>query len=395
MEGRFLLGVFVALLTLLPAVLAREPGHALGAPPQERLEENRAAQAEVAEREAVLTSTIERLGAQAQSLSRETAALRNREAVISAELAVKESALAAARSNRERAERRLAQVRERLRRAIAALERMLVGIYKSDVPDVLTVVLDADGFEDLLSRAEYLSRVEDYQARLVSRVQSLRAEARVVVVNLRDTEARIGSERDQIAKRRQEIVATRSALAAKENRLAAHRVQSRDALAGLEQRQAQLEEIEAEIEQKIQEELAATATPPAPAGPVKTPSSGSSSIIWPVQGTLTSPFGPRWGRLHAGIDIGAPGGTPIKAAAGGTVAMAGPNGGYGNYTCINHSGGLATCYAHQSSIATSVGAAVEQGEVIGAVGNTGNSFGDHLHFEVRLNGVPQDPLGYL
>jgi murein DD-endopeptidase MepM/ murein hydrolase activator NlpD len=99
--------------------------------------------------------------------------------------------------------------------------------------------------------------------------------------------------------------------------------------------------------------------------------------------------------LHAGIDIGVPSGTPIHAAASGTVVIAGWVSGYGNYTCIDHGGGLATCYAHQSSFATSVGAHVSQGQVIGYTGCTGHCFGPHLHFEVRINGTPVDPLGYL
>lgn len=75
--------------------------------------------------------------------------------------------------------------------------------------------------------------------------------------------------------------------------------------------------------------------------------------------------------------------------------LAGWNGGYGNYTCIDHGGGFSTCYAHQLSISVSVGEQVEQGQIIGEVGNTGHSFGAHLHFETRVNGVAEDPLGYL
>src|SRR5207253_11423147 len=121
----------------------------------------------------------------------------------------------------------------------------------------------------------------------------------------------------------------------------------------------------------------------------------AAGLIWPVNGPVTSPFGYRWGRLHAGIDIGVPYGTPIHAAAAGTVVLAAWTGGYGNYTCLDHGGGLATCYAHQSSYAVSAGAQVTQGQVIGYVGSTGHSFGAHLHFEVRINGNPVDPLGYL
>jgi murein DD-endopeptidase MepM/ murein hydrolase activator NlpD len=103
----------------------------------------------------------------------------------------------------------------------------------------------------------------------------------------------------------------------------------------------------------------------------------------------------RWGSLHPGIDIAAGTGTPIKAAAGGLALVAGYSGGYGNLIVIDHGNGIATAYAHQSSLAASVGQQVGQGQVIGYVGSTGFSTGPHLHFEVRVNGSPVDPLGYL
>jgi len=129
-----------------------------------------------------------------------------------------------------------------------------------------------------------------------------------------------------------------------------------------------------------------------PAGPIK---HGTGQLIWPVNGPLVSPFGQRWGRLHAGVDIAVPAGTPIRAADGGTVVLLGWVGGYGNYTCIQHTGSLSTCYAHQSSFATSQGASVQQGQVIGYIGCTGHCYGDHLHFETRVGGAPVDPMGYL
>jgi murein DD-endopeptidase MepM/ murein hydrolase activator NlpD len=118
-------------------------------------------------------------------------------------------------------------------------------------------------------------------------------------------------------------------------------------------------------------------------------------LIWPVNGPITSPFGWRWGRMHEGIDIGVGYGTPIHAAAAGTVAYCGWMSGYGNLVAIDHGGGLSTAYGHQSSIAVGCGQSVSQGQVIGYVGCTGHCFGPHLHFEVRVNGNPVDPLGYL
>ena len=102
-----------------------------------------------------------------------------------------------------------------------------------------------------------------------------------------------------------------------------------------------------------------------------------------------------WEACHPGIDIAAPTGTPIRAADGGRVAIAGWTGGYGNYTCIQHSASLSSCYGHQSSIGVSVGQQVSKGQVIGAVGSTGHSTGPHLHFEVRINGAVTNPLNYL
>ena len=151
----------------------------------------------------------------------------------------------------------------------------------------------------------------------------------------------------------------------------------------------------AEIQAEIAAQLGASSSSPLPAGPIRY---GSGQLIWPVDGPVVSGFGMRWGRMHEGIDIAVPAGTPIRAADAGTVVLLqseAESGGYGNFTCLDHGGGLQTCYAHQSSFAVSAGQSVSQGEVIGYSGCTGHCFGDHLHFEVRVGGVPTDPLGYL
>ncbi|HEV2723908.1 MAG TPA: M23 family metallopeptidase [Thermoleophilaceae bacterium] len=122
---------------------------------------------------------------------------------------------------------------------------------------------------------------------------------------------------------------------------------------------------------------------------------GAGGLAWPVGGSVVSPFGQRWGRLHAGIDIAAPAGTVIRAAADGGVVIRGPVGGYGNYVCVQHTARLTTCYAHLSRFLTERGRVVKQGEPIGLVGCTGRCFGDHLHFETWVGGRPVDPMPFL
>ena len=121
------------------------------------------------------------------------------------------------------------------------------------------------------------------------------------------------------------------------------------------------------------------------------------SLIRPVSGIVTSRFGARWGRTHKGTDIGAPAGTPIVAAASGTVTVSqyGYNGGYGNYVIISHGNGVQTLYGHCTTLIAEEGDYVSQGQLIATVGTTGNSTGNHLHLEIRVNGVAQDPQNYL
>ena len=121
------------------------------------------------------------------------------------------------------------------------------------------------------------------------------------------------------------------------------------------------------------------------------------NLIKPVSGSVTSRFGGRWGSTHKGVDIGAAKGTKIKVAASGTVISSsyGYNGGYGNYIVVSHGNGVETAYGHCSELYVKAGQKVSQGDVIAAVGNTGRSYGNHLHFEIRIKGVAQNPQNYL
>ncbi len=139
---------------------------------------------------------------------------------------------------------------------------------------------------------------------------------------------------------------------------------------------------------------AAAADAPPPASDVAL-ASGSSGFAWPVSGAVTSGYGYRWGRLHAGIDVDCVTGTPIRASRSGTVESASYDSGYGNHIVIQHGAGYATLYAHNTTMYVGAGQSVSQGETIATCGATGSATGDHLHFEIRVNGSPQDPLAYL
>lgn len=140
---------------------------------------------------------------------------------------------------------------------------------------------------------------------------------------------------------------------------------------------------------------APVASKPAPRAPDRASrSSRRSAWVTPLEGRRTSGYGPRWGRQHGGVDVAAAAGVPIRAAAAGQVVVAGWGGGYGNLVRLRHANGTVTAYAHMSRILVQ-GSSVRAGEVIGEVGSTGRSTGPHLHFEVRTDDRPLNPINYL
>jgi murein DD-endopeptidase MepM/ murein hydrolase activator NlpD len=351
-------------------------GSASGQDLQQKLNAKQAKLSHVQEHAGVLTSRISHESAQIDRLTTEVAELRNKAAAVRERLALKQAELAQAQA-------RLAYLKQRLREAIKILEERLVAIYQSNEPDLITVLLQAEGFDDLVARAQYERTLQDQDNDIVARVRGLRNEMQVTV-------NRVRAARDEIAARKQELDATRQSLKVRKVELAVARRKQHATLQQLREHEDHLEGDLAEISQQIAEQLAQEAGA-LPAGPIRP---GSSGMIWPVNGSVVSGFGMRWGRMHEGIDITAPTGTQIRAAASGTVELAGSMGGYGNYSCISHGGGLSTCYAHQSQILVASGQ-VAQGQTIGLVGCTGHCFGPHLHFEVRVGGQAVDPLGYL
>ncbi len=365
------------------ALLAIGGGSALGQDLQSELDAKRSKLEVAKDQEGVLTTELQRFNEEIAQLEGEVATLRNREAMVEQQLVETQARLDAEVAQLER-------LRARLKRSEKILAERLVDIYKSDQPDALTVLLDSDGFDDLVSRYDYLTRIQDQDAVIVGRVRDLRNQTHGIV-------ERVRAARDELAAKEAELERTRVQLEQRHAQLDGLRDQKASALASIKDQVQELEGDISGLEDRIQAQLEAaqastTTSDPLPAGPIQ---SAGGGWIWPVDGTLTSPFGYRWGRLHAGIDIAVPEGTPLRAANSGTVAIAAYTGGYGNYTCIDHGGGTTSCYAHQSGFAVSAGDSVSQGDVIGYSGNTGNSTGPHLHFEIRVNGQPVDPLGYL
>ena len=376
-------------LALAAYLLLPLPGQS--APLSERIESKRAQVEEKKQAEGVLSTTIQGYDNRIDSLQGEINGVEAQLSGVQQELDAKRAELLRVRDALEVARDRLERARAKLALAREALADRLVELYKADQPDALTVVLEADGFDDLLERTEFLERISEQDREIVERVRALKARTERAEAQLADLEQQKQDAAEIVLSRRNEIAASRDRLAAAQGELVTVRNDRRGALSEVRESRVALEgdlqELEA-AQARVTQQLSGTA----PAGPIR---QGTGSLIWPVNGPVVSPFGMRWGRLHAGIDIAVPSGTPIRAADSGTVVLLGSVSGYGNYTCVQHGGSLSTCYAHQSGYATSQGASVSQGQVIGYVGCTGHCFGDHLHFETRVNGSPVDPFGYL
>jgi len=276
-------------------------------------------------------------------------------------------------------------------KALHELNMRMIDIYETQDPTLVEVIIESGSFQDALDRIHYLDAIAQQDKHIAARVRDARDEMHATRERTKVVRARVHSETQVVAVRTAQQREVRDRLLASRHELAGRRSAQQSALKltraqehKLETEAQALAAADASIRGRLAAAQSATDSTPSAAG-----------LIWPVSGPVVSPYGYRWGRLHAGIDIAAPYGTPIHAAAAGAVVLAGWVSGYGNYTCIDHGGGLATCYAHQSSYAVSQGASVDQGQVIGYVGCTGHCFGPHLHFEVRINGTPVDPLGYL
>jgi murein DD-endopeptidase MepM/ murein hydrolase activator NlpD len=279
---------------------------------------------------------------------------------------------------------------------IDRLGNRLVDLYEQGEPNSLEVLFGAKSFDDLVEQAQVADSLATQDQTIAGQVGSAKERVHAQREHTKRFRSLVSAELRTIAVRTNQVRALRDRLVASENQLAAARADKRDALQNVKESKSEFLHEAAGLQQAS----ASLAAQIRQAQSVSSYSAGDSTpsaagFIWPVNGPVVSPFGWRWGRMHEGIDIAVGYGTPIRAAASGRVVYAGWMSGYGNLVAIDHGGGISTAYGHQSSIAVGVGQVVSQGATIGYVGCTGHCFGPHLHFEVRVNGSPVDPLGYL
>jgi peptidoglycan DL-endopeptidase CwlO len=337
---------------------------------------------------AALTSSIRRLQGGITVLVR-------RETRIQVDLDRKRAELLSIQGELRTARARLGRLRLKLARGRRILAARLRELYEGERPDLVSVVLSARGFSDLLESGQFISRIGAQDRRVIVAVTKAKRLTTQTVNRLDGLERRQRTLTIAVLNRRNEVERVKGALVGQREKFASVRAARAAKLAVLRRSAASLksdlDDLKGQagaIERRLARQSGAIA-----AGPIR----GNGQLVWPINGTITSPFceSRAWESCHPGMDIAAPTGTPIRAAGAGKVVIASYTGGYGNYACIQHTASLITCYGHQSAFLVHAGQSVSRGQVIGKVGSTGHSTGPHLHFETRVNGAVTNPMNFL
>jgi murein DD-endopeptidase MepM/ murein hydrolase activator NlpD len=348
------------------------------------------------EKEGVLTAEIEVVTEKIDALQDDVSAAESRLDQLERVLVLHQRKLDRLNSLYALQTRKLVFLQRQHKEAIGRLSKRIVEIYTTERTSSLSVVLSADNFAEMLDQLEFLNTIGRQDERIAEEVSAAKLQMQETRNSTRRTRREVAATTKTVAARTAEQRAVRDRLAWSQRELATARRDKRDtlhevredkdhAVAHMAELQAQSASLAAKI-RSAQSSSAAFVTTGAPS---------SSGFVWPVHGVLTSYYGWRWGRMHEGIDLAVPSGTPVVASAAGRIVHAGWMGGYGNLVVIDHGGGIATAYGHNTSVTVGAGQQVAQGQLIAYSGNTGHSTGPHVHFEVRVGGSAVDPLGYL
>jgi murein DD-endopeptidase MepM/ murein hydrolase activator NlpD len=391
MARRLALGLLLAALAIAPPVAGSTTQSRQSV--DAKIARLNAQVASARQKEAALRSQIDGVTSEIRTLEHRVGDVSTRLAPLEHELQLREIRLNRLNALFQFQSDRLHFLQDQYRIALERLSRRLVSIYESEPQDSLSIVLLSGSLGDALDEIEYTKQIEAQDRLIVHTVRSARDDVHVQLASTKIARTRVLAETRIVAYRVRQVREVRDALLASRDRLASRRDRHRADLARLSKSERD-EEDEIKHLRAADLALAGKIRAAQSSGPVDSTPSGAG-LVWPVAGPITSGFGPRWGSFHYGLDIGAGYGTPIHAAAAGTVIYSGWYDGFGNFVVIDHGGALSTTYGHQSQIVVGVGEHVAQGQVIGYVGSTGFSTGPHLDFEVRINGQPVDPLGYL
>jgi murein DD-endopeptidase MepM/ murein hydrolase activator NlpD len=388
MARRLALGLLLTLIVALPAALG-PPARAESS--SDRLSSLQAKIAAAQAREAQLSSEIGSIEGRIRTLEKQVGGVSARLSTLERDLALQQEKLARIAGLFRLQTEHLDFLKRQYAISLGRLNRRLIELYESEDPTTIDVLLSTESLSDFLDQIDYVRDLGSQDVRITTQVNGAKVRMHDAREKTRVTRDKVATVTRTIAVRTAQVRSEKERLLISEKGLSTAKGHKKQQLASIQQSKAEyLHEVAG-----LQASYGAVTAQIQAAGSSSYDSSPSASgLIWPVSGPVVSPFGMRWGRLHAGIDIAVGYGTPIQASASGTVIFAGWMGGYGNFVIVDHGGGLSTGYAHQSSIAVG-GGSVSQGQVIGYVGCTGHCFGPHLHFEVRINGNPVDPLGYL
>jgi len=406
---RLLVGLLLALAVTAPALGGdRDRKRTIDA----RIEQLEGHLAQQRREEDALRDQVADVTGRIRTLEAEVGDVSLRLRTLEADLSLHESRLRKLTALYELQTRRFFSLKQQHRLAVERLNHRLVDIFESDDVTSLDIVLGSSSIADALDQIDYMRAIAAQDERIAGEVERAKRQVKAARARTARVRASVRQASRAIQIRVSQTREVRNELVGATNDLASSKREKLEDLSQLTaEERADVEEIDALQEQSANlaaaiRDAQARAAAQAAAAAAKaqaTPATrfvggttqSTGGLSWPVSGPVTSPFGWRWGRMHEGIDIAAGYGAAIGAAGSGTVIYCGWLGGYGNLVVIDHGGGLATAYGHQSSIAVACGQYASRGQVIGYVGSTGHSTGPHLHFEVRVNGSPVDPLGYL